>query len=431
MYRCSSRPGRVTLATVLAAFAACADAPPPTAPIEAPAPRFAAAKELLVTNTSGGTGTGSLRWAASQVTGGEVIRFAPEIAGQAIILDAPVVLASSATIEGPTDQGMTISGGNFVRVFQFTHQQGEVVLRNLTVANGYSDSEAGAGIRSSGALRLEHSSVVGNSSPEAPALFAFSASLINSTVSNNSAGESGGSAVATYGELVLIHSTVAYNNGGGISSGPQVLYNSIISNHPGQPNCVATSRTLQGNNLSDDYSCGATIVADPMLGAGSGGPTPVYGLTAWSPAINAGGDCTLPVDQRYVPRDAQCDIGAFEFTDFAKRIALTVDPNGIVDENGTAVLTGTLRCPSAVRLDLEVELAQAQKQGRATTEVSAATSRFLLCDTSVRPWSVELVPAGGTFQRGSAQAGAVTVNVDPAEPPASVAQAVRLSRTRK
>jgi hypothetical protein len=194
---------------------------------------------------------------------------------------------------------------------------------------------------------------------------------------------------------------------------------------------VATSRTFLGNNVADDYSCGATIVADPMLGAGTGGPTPVYGLTPFSPAINAGLDCTVPVDQRYVARDAQCDIGAFEFTDFAKRIALTVDPNGTINENGATVLTGTLRCPSAVRLDLEVELAQGQKQGRNTFEVSAATSQGLLCDTSVRSWSVELVPAGGTFQRGSAQAGAVTVNVDPAEPPASVAQAVKLSRSRK
>ena len=50
----------------------------------------------------GGTGTGSLRWAASQVTGGEVIRFAPEIAGQTITLSAPVVLANYATIEGFT-----------------------------------------------------------------------------------------------------------------------------------------------------------------------------------------------------------------------------------------------------------------------------------------------------------------------------------------
>jgi hypothetical protein len=421
----------VTLAIILIASAACGDDPTPTAPIEAPAPRFAAAKELLVTNTSGGTGTGSLRWAASLVTGGEVIRFAPEIAGQTITLDATVVLANYATIEGPADKGITISGGTYVRVFQFTHQQGEVVLRNLTVTNGYSDPDGGAGIHSSGALRLEHSSVVGNSAPEAPALFAFSATLINSTVANNSAGENGGSAVATYGELTLIHSTVAFNDGGGVSSGPLVLHNSIIAKHTGGPNCVATSRTFLGNNVADDYSCGATIVADPMLGAGTGGPTPVYGLTPFSPAINAGADCTLPVDQRYVARDAQCDIGAFEFTDFSKLIALTVDPNGTVTENGSAVLTGTLRCPSAVRLDLEVELAQRQKQGRNTFEVSAATSQFIRCDTSVRSWSVELVPAGGTFQRGSAQAGAVTVNVDPAEPPASVAQAVKLSRSRK
>lgn len=430
MYRCSSRPGRVTLAIMLIGSAACGDDPASPAPVEVPAPTLAAAaKEILVTNTSGGTGAGSLRWAASQVTGGEVIRFAPDLAGQTITLDATVALANSAIIEGPADKGITISGGTYVRVFQFTHQQGEVVLRNLTVTNGHSDVFAGGGIHSSGALRLEHSSVVGNSAPEAPALFALSASLVNSTVANNSAGESGGSAVATYGELALTHSTVAFNDGG-VSSGPLVLHNSILANNFGE-NCWATSRVLQGNNISDDNTCGTAIVADPMLGAGdTSGPTLAYSLTAWSPAINAGAGCSLAVDQRYVARDAQCDIGAFEFTEFEKRIALTVDPNGSFRDDGSAVLTGTLRCPSAVRLDLEVELAQAQKQGRTTSEVTAATSRFLLCDTSVRPWSVELVPAAGTFKRGSAQAAAVTVNVDPAEPPASVAQAVKLSRTR-
>ena len=36
------------------------------------------------------------------------------------------------------------------------------------------------------------------------------------------------------------------------------------------------------------------------------------------------------MDQRYVKRDAKCDVGAFEFNDFTK-VTITIDPNTKVD----------------------------------------------------------------------------------------------------
>lgn len=44
-----------------------------------------------MTTASGGTEVGSLRWAASQATGGEIIRFAPNVASEIIRLSGPVV----------------------------------------------------------------------------------------------------------------------------------------------------------------------------------------------------------------------------------------------------------------------------------------------------------------------------------------------------
>jgi len=64
----------------------------------------------------------------------------------------------------------------------------------------------------------------------------------------------------------------------------------------------------------NDPPCTADpLVADPLLGelSDNGGPTQTIPLQAASPAIGAGQDC-LPTDQRGLPREGTCDLGAFE-----------------------------------------------------------------------------------------------------------------------
>lgn len=87
-------------------------------------------------------------------------------------------------------------------------------------------------------------------------------------------------------------------------------------------------------NISDDTTCGVApgiAIADPLLGSlgDHGGPGPTLDLDRRSPAINALEGCAVTVDQRYVPRDGFCDIGAFEFTDFTV-VTLTIDPDASV-----------------------------------------------------------------------------------------------------
>ena len=83
MYFFNSRVSRVPLAlTLVAALVACIDEPTPTDPVRQLEPQFGVGDVITVTNTSGGTGIGSLRWAMSQVTNGEVIHFDPSLAGQ-------------------------------------------------------------------------------------------------------------------------------------------------------------------------------------------------------------------------------------------------------------------------------------------------------------------------------------------------------------
>ena len=88
MFFFNSRVSRVTLAlTLVAALVACVDETTPTDPIRQTQPQFGFGDVITVTNTSGGTSIGSLRWAMSQVTAGEVIHFDPSLAGQTIVLD--------------------------------------------------------------------------------------------------------------------------------------------------------------------------------------------------------------------------------------------------------------------------------------------------------------------------------------------------------
>jgi hypothetical protein len=103
-----------------------------------------------------------------------------------------------------------------------------------------------------------------------------------------------------------------------------MLRNTIIANSPAGGNCYGPL-TSQGNNLSQDDSCQASLTAPGDLNARSpllgplqdyGGPTQTHALLPGSPAINGGTGVGCPAtDQRGFarPQGAACDIGAFEF----------------------------------------------------------------------------------------------------------------------
>src|SRR6185503_3336013 len=108
-----------------------------------------------------------------------------------------------------------------------------------------------------------------------------------------------------------------------------VLRNSIVANNGGRNCSNRLAVTLEGTNLSDDDACaGPTeiIIADPKLAplGDNGGPTTTHAIGAGSPAVGVGTSCSVAVDQRYVPRDAQCDLGAYEFTD-PTTVTVTID----------------------------------------------------------------------------------------------------------
>ena len=441
------RVGRWPLAFSLAALVAvgaCADEPVGPNPAST-LPRQASLQsvgpgEVTVTNKSGGTEVGSLRWAASQLAAdGGTIRFDPSLAGDTITLGAELYLEAVMVIDGPADKGITLSGADQHRVILANEG---LVLKNVTVTKGNADYASG--IYSGGLLHMEHSTVRDNRGPGA-AVFVDARTwitVVNSTISRNVVGTSG-LRYANGATVQLHNSTIAYNApGAGLSMGTNAsetptrvfLNNSILSSN-GSPllNCATTyGFQYEGTNISSDWSCGEVgiVVADPLLLplAKNGGPTMTHALSHLSPAFNKGVSCTEEFDQRYVRRDAKCDVGAFEFNDFT-RITITIDPSPKLNTStGWAQLTGTVKCTRNDTFSLALELHQDQKVGREIVDIHSARTIPVSCTTTARAWSATMVLTEGAFQSGPARASAFTLNTPEWAAPASVNAAVKIRK---
>ncbi len=443
MQSLSTRSGHRPLALaalVLAALAACADEPTATrlpVPADAQHEQMGTGPVITVTNTSGSDNVlGSLPWAFKQITSDAVIRFDPSLAGATITPNQSLRAEEFVTIEGPANAGVTISGDNVRPVL--TLRAGGTV-RNLTLTKG--EETLGSGVHGgTGPLRLENTAVADN---RGTAVYGREVTLVNSTVSSNvaisSTSAASGVAYNVAGKLTLINSTVAFNTGApGIGAhgipGPiptVVFKNSILANNAPQNCRDVLGFQYQGLNLANDASCGNAgniVVLDPLLLAlgNNGGPSPTHALYHRSAAINAGADCDVAVDQRHVPRDAFCDIGAFEFTDFTN-VTIVIAPNVIVNRlTGQAVVTGTVTCSRAEQenVGLVVTLAQAKKGNPAPVQGSATTA--VPCRTVPQPWSAAIVPQSGTFTTGNATATARTNDTPTWFKPASVSKTVKL-----
>jgi hypothetical protein len=450
MHTAISRAARWPRALIIAAvgvLGACADEPvaPRTASTIAPRASALAGEwvELTVTNTSGGTDVGSLRWAASQIhSGGGVIHFDPSLDGATIVLNGTLSPDGPMYIDGPA-KGITISGNHQYRVIDGADTDGRVSLTNVTITKGY-DPQYASAIRATG-VYLQNSTVQDSWGPGSAIRVRYVFDATNSTISQNAVG---GPALeySEYGQVFITSSTIAYNGPGPgiglygpIDSGYSlmvVLNNSIISNN-GSPlrNCLSTSGLrYEGRNIANDFSCGVVGIGygDPQLMplADNGGPTRTHAIPHTSPAYNNGVGCFPTTDQRYVPRDAKCDVGAFEFNDFTK-VTITIDPSVKVDATGKALLTGTLTCTRADTFRLALELHQNQKVGKQVVDIHSASDIPVSCTTTAQSWSAQMVLTDGEkFQNGAANATASTFQTPEWVTPANAASAVKISIRR-
>jgi uncharacterized protein (DUF2141 family) len=304
-----------------------------------------------------GSKTVSLRDAiaiANASTTPTTITFSPTVfnAPKTILLNGTQLRPTGTqaeTIIGPA-AGVTISGGGKTQVLVTS---GRVEIENVSIVDGKSvngDAGTGGGIFNVGNLTLINSTVSGNTALgdgggiESSSGTPSNLTLINDTITGNTSGASngnGGGGIRAQGGLTMVNCTVAGNtavdSGGGLSwnGGPTTvsIANSIIAGNSatGKGPDVAGTITSAGFNLigKTDDSTGWTskdqtgTIAKPLsakLGslANNEGPTETLLPLAGSPAINKGSNTLIAsgttTDQRGLPRiyNSTVDIGAVE-----------------------------------------------------------------------------------------------------------------------
>jgi predicted outer membrane repeat protein len=255
------------------------------------------------------------------------------------------------TLRSCTVTESTASGGGGVC------NSGVLTVVNSTIANNVAYEKAprglecgcGGGIKSGGGrLVLINSTISGNRTGSGElgrnrgggvhVGCGCTAVFTNSTISGNRAAHQGGG-VYVAGTLRLVNCTIANNRasaqGGGIHVLGHLDYeNAIIAYNAGRGGDCTLGATadntkkgtigINSNNLVEGGRCDADFSGDPMLGdlADNGGDTRTHALLPGSPAIDAIPvvSCTVPIDQRWMPRPVAagegaplCDIGAFEW----------------------------------------------------------------------------------------------------------------------
>jgi hypothetical protein len=243
----------------------------------------------------------------------------------------------------------------------------------------------GAGIGNNSVLVIERSTISGNTSVHdgggVYSNFSGNVTIIDSTLSGNSAGDGGGAlyldgtnvvtgssisgnmavrggGLQLFGTTTISHSTIVDNtatsSGGGIrSNGTVNLDHTIVANNT-SPTGPDINGTVTANWSLVENTSGATVNGannltglDPNLGAlaNNGGPTETHALLPGSPAIHRGdpaavaGVGTVPLfDQRGAGFDrvvfGRIDIGSYEFDD------ATLPGQGLVVDEGSDVFDG-------------------------------------------------------------------------------------------
>ena len=250
-------------------------------------------------------GAGARATTVSEVSGGDGRVFLVE-------QDARLEL-TSLTVSGSRDNAgvLLFGGGNALTATR-------VAFSGNTGASG-----GGAVDGTDGAVTLVESTVSGNSATASGGGLhvdgAGTLSLINATVTGNSAPSGSGIAVAG-GQATLTRTTLAGNAGSpDLSVGPAPAAARLEGTIAG--GCSGSAPVSLGFNLDAGGTCGLAAqgdrTGDPLLGplAAHGGETDTMALGAASAAVDAGGACPPPAtDQRGIarPQGAACDAGAFE-----------------------------------------------------------------------------------------------------------------------
>ena len=190
---------------------------------------------VLATDSGGSTGqkvtatTGDLRYCieqadAAHIAATDTINFSPTLFGtpQTITLkseNGPLVLNDGhpLTINGPTADTVTVSGGDVVEVIDITG--GTVSISHLAIAHG--SSANGGGISNDGTLTLTNCTLDHDKADNAGGGLldlGGTATLINCTFNHDSAGSIGGGVFA-FGTLTVTNSNLSNDSAGALGGG--------------------------------------------------------------------------------------------------------------------------------------------------------------------------------------------------------------------
>jgi hypothetical protein len=213
---------------------------------------------VTVKNTND-SGPGSLRDAISNATTGEIINFARSAFGTITLTSAPLVIATSVTIDGPGPKNVTINGNNS---FQDLVIDANVTARvsGLTITEGEAPAVfpyVGGGLLNDGVLTVANCVITKNSALFDGGGIANDGSLTvsNSVVSNNTAGAGAGIYNASGATLELGSSTVANNQAGFVGGGLINLGAATITR-----SAVSDNSASAGGGIADFSSAGGGAV---------------------------------------------------------------------------------------------------------------------------------------------------------------------------
>ncbi len=320
-----------------------------------------AATTWVVTSLADTTGTlcpnasnCTVRQAMSQAASGDTITFG--LSGTITLTSGGLSVTQTLTIDG-SGQSVTISGNTNFTVFLINNTGntvGNLTLKNVTVAEGYSGS-GGGGVFNYGRLTIQNSTFSGNyAGGGGGGVFNYGTLTIEaSTFSGNTTGGGDGGGVYNAGTLTITNSTFSGNStagnfGGGVENyqgGTATIQNSTLSGNtagtstnPGDgggvgnagtlymgSNIVAGNTAISGPDIYNDPTGGGTVTSlghnlvgdgtgsgltngtngdqvgtaanpiNPQLAAlaSNGGTTQTMAILFGSTAI-AKGDCNLP-----------------------------------------------------------------------------------------------------------------------------------------
>ncbi|MEM7580673.1 MAG: DUF4114 domain-containing protein [Mastigocoleus sp.] len=156
---------------------------------------------ITVTNSKD-SGTGSLRDAIARADNQDTIVFSSKLANQTIRLQEQLVVDKSLTIDGSDAPNLTLSGENKTRILQVSYNYSDVVLRDLTFANGRAVDNDPNTTMGGGAIELIDSNNL----------------VVENSRFLNNVGERSGAIFVGYGSRATITDSVFDGNDGSIAN---------------------------------------------------------------------------------------------------------------------------------------------------------------------------------------------------------------------